>query len=209
MASVVAALAAGGATTRATAQTTSTPPPVPARVASAAGPGTNTTILVSTTIPARPTTPATSGLKLTVRRFLAAGALRFEPADPTTKVIRSRTTVVRTAKRELASGTVAPTPEVFFGRYSMETTERVTGGAAKVKRELRHVWVVRFAGVEGRRQTTVIIRQNLPTQVPVTTIDRAVLSDIVVVIDDATGNVLLRSEFAPETVAATVSEPNR
>lgn len=117
-------------------------------------------------------------------------------------MIRSRASVVRTAKRELPTGTPAPTPEVFFARYALETNERVTGGAAQVKRDLRTVWVVRFAGVEGRRQSSVVIRQNLPTVVPVTTIPRIVVSDIVVVIDDVTGDVLLRSEFAPESDTA-------
>lgn len=110
--------------------------------------------------------------------------------------------MVRTAKRELPTGTLAPTPEVFFARYALETNERVTGGTGQAKRDLRTVWVVRFAGVEGRRQSSVVIRQNLPTVVPVTTIPRIVFSDIVVVIDDVTGNVLLRSEFAPETDTA-------
>ena len=57
---------------------------------------------------------------------------------------------------------------------------------------------IALAGVEGRRQSSVVIRQDLPTVVPVTTIPPIVVSDIVVVIDDGTGNVLLRSEFAPE-----------
>lgn len=95
-----------------------------------------------------------------------------------------------------------PPPEVFFARYALETNEWVIGGGAQLKRDLRTVWVVRFAGVEGRRQSSVVIRQNLPTVVPVPTIPRIVMSDIVVVIDDATGDVLLLSEFAPETDTA-------
>lgn len=91
---------------------------------------------------------------------------------------------------------------MFFARYALETNERVTGGTGRVTLDLRAVWVVRFAGVEGRRQSSVVIRQNQPTVVPVTTIPRIVYSDIVVVIDDVTGEVLLRSEFAPETDTA-------
>lgn len=114
-------------------------------------------------------------------------------------MIRSKASVVRTAKRELPTGAVATTPEVFFALYALETNERVTAGGAQPKRDLRTVWVVRFAGVEGRRQSSVVIRRNLPTVVPFTTIPRTVVSDIVVVIDDVTGDVLLSSEFAPET----------
>ena len=149
-----------------------------------------------------PTTTAKPGLRITATRTFAGGSLRFEPAEATAKVIRSKAAVVRTAKRELPPGTLAPTPEVFFARYALETNERVTGGTGQVKRDLRVVWVVRFAGVEGRRQSSVVIRQDLPTVVPVTTIPPIVVSDIVVVIDDGTGNVLLRSEFAPETDTA-------
>ncbi len=110
--------------------------------------------------------------------------------------------MLRTAKRELPLGTLAPTPEVFFASYALETNERVAGGAGQLKRDLRTVWVVRFAGVEGRRQSSVVIRRNLPTLVPITTIPPTVFSDIVVVVDDVTGEVLLRSEFAPETNTA-------
>lgn len=130
---------------------------------------------------------------------MAGGSLRFEPTGAATKVVRSKSSAIRVAKRELPSGADAPTPEVFFARYLLETNERVTGGAAMAKRELRNVWVVRFAGVEGRRQSGIVVRQNLPTTVPITTIPRIVVTDIVVVIDDETGTVLLRSEFAPET----------
>lgn len=163
---------------------------------------TPTTIQRPTTMPTttvKLSTAAKPGLRITATRTFAGGLLSFEPVEATAKVIRSKASAVRTAKRELPTGTLAPTPEVFFARYALETNERMTGGTGQLKRDLRTVWVVRFAGVEGRRQSSVVIRQNLPTLVPVTTIPRIVISDIVVVIDDVTGDVLLRSEFAPET----------
>lgn len=172
----------------------------------AAGVPTSTTqapgSAVTTTAVGLSTTTAVSGPRNIAIRTFADGALRFELADRTTKVIRSKASAVRTAKRELPSGTLAPTPEVFFARYALETNERVTGGAGQPKLDLRAVWVVRFAGVEGRRQSSVVLRQNLPTLVPVTTIPRVVVSDIIVVVDDVTGDVLLRSEFASETDTA-------
>ena len=44
--------------------------------------------------------------------------------------------------------------------------------------------------------------RSLPATIPLIVVSDIVVSDIVVVIDDGTGNVLLRSEFAPETDTA-------
>jgi hypothetical protein len=124
--------------------------------------------------------------------------LRFDAAAASAKVIRSRATILRTARRELDPGTKEPTPEVFFGSYDLRTTDRVTGANVTGTREAHTVWVVRFAGVDGLRKTGVILRNNLPTAVPVTTIPLSVKTDILVVVDDVTGRVLLRSEYAAE-----------
>jgi hypothetical protein len=139
-----------------------------------------------------------NGFRLGVSRTFADGALRFDPASASAKVIRSRAIALRTARRELDPGTKEPTAEVFFASYDLQTTDRVTGANATGTREAHTVWVVRFPGVDGRRKTGVILRNNLPTAVPVTTIALSVKTDILVVIDDVTGRVLLRSEYAAE-----------
>jgi hypothetical protein len=81
---------------------------------------------------------------------------------------------------------------VFFASYDLRTTERVTGANAKTTGQQHLVWVVRFPGVDGVRKTGVILRNNLPT---------AVKTDILVVVDDVTGRVLLRSEYAAEAAS--------
>ena len=106
--------------------------------------------------------------------------------------------MVRLARKELLPGTTVPTPEVFFAAFVLDTTERISTGPTKSTRDVRPVWVVRFPRVDGDRKTAVIVRANLPTVVPVTTIARRVSTDVLVVIDDLTGEVVLRSEFAPE-----------
>ncbi len=164
----------------------------------AAGPSTtappSTTVAPSTTL--RP-----GGFRLALPRSFAGGALRFNPAPSSAVVIRSRAAVLRTARRELEPGTKEPTPELFFGSYDLQTTERVTGAAATARRETHTVWVVRFPGVDGVRRTGVILRNNLPTAAPVTTIALSVRTDILVVVDDVTGRVLLRSEYAAESIS--------
>ena len=154
---------------------------------------------VTTTIVTASTTVKPNGLRLAVSRSFAGGALRFDPAPASAVVIRSRASVLRTARRELEPGTKEPSPELFFASYDLETTERVTGALATAKRQRHTVWVVRFPGVEGVRRSGVILRNNLPTAVPVTTIALSVRTDILVVVDDVTGRVLLRSEYAAES----------
>ena len=134
-------------------------------------------------------------------RSFAGGALRFDAVPLPGRTARSKTTAIRTARKELPAGTAAPTPEVFFARYTIETTERVATGTAPLARQARNVWVVRFPRVRGQRRSAVIVRANLPTIVPVTTIARDVTTDVLVVVDDQSGEVLLRSEFAPEQPA--------
>lgn len=114
------------------------------------------------------------------------------------KFVRSKAAAVRLARKELLPGPSAPTPEVFFAGYTLETTERISSGPTRSTRDQRNVWVVRFPRIDGERRSGVILRANLPTVVPVTTTPRRVLTDVLVVVDDQTGEVLLRSEFAPE-----------
>ncbi len=160
--------------------------------AAVAASGPSTTRINSTTV------LRVSGFRLAISRSFADGALRFEPAAPSAKVIRSRATVLRTARRELDPGTKEPTAEVFFASYDLQTTDRITGANATGTRQAHTVWVVRFPGVDGLRKTGVILRNNLPTAVPITTIARSVKTDILVVVDDVTGRVILRSEYASE-----------
>lgn len=160
-------------------------------------------VILGTTIAAPGSAAGREGKipRLGIARSFAGGALRFNAAPPNEQTARSKTMAVRTARKELASGTAAPTPEVFFALYNLETTERVPSGSAHAVRQVRRVWVVRFPRVGGRRRSEVILRANLPTIVPITTIAPNVTTDVLVVVDDQTGVVLLRSEFAPEQPA--------
>lgn len=149
------------------------------------------------------TTTTRPGYRIAVARTFAGGSLRFEPVPASVKVTRSKDLAVRTARKELPSGVSAPTPEVFFAQYLLETSERVVSGVPKPNKEYRTVWVVRFPRVDGERKSGVILRSNIPTVVPVTTVPKRVLTDVLVVVDDASGRVLLRSEFSPEQPEAT------
>lgn len=151
-------------------------------------------------VPSAGATAATapSPLRLATARSFAGGSIRFEPALSSIRFVHAKAAMVRLARKELLPGTTVPTPEVFFAAFVLETTERISTGPTKSTRDIRPVWVVRFPRVDGDRKTAVIVRANLPTVVPVTTIARRVSTDVLVVIDDLTGEVVLRSEFAPE-----------
>lgn len=153
---------------------------------------------IATTAATRATSAAPSPLRLETARSFAGGSIRFEPALSSVRFVHAKASMVRVARKELLPGTAAPTPEVFFAAYALETTRRISTGPTKSTRDVRSVWVVRFPRVDGERRTAVILRANLPTVAPVTTIARRVSTDVLVVIDDLTGEVVLRSEFPPE-----------
>ena len=65
--------------------------------------------------------------------------------------------------------------------------------------EPRAVWIVLFPGVVGKRSTGVVIRKRALDQ-PTTT-SRRVVTDVLVVVDDLTGDVVVRSEYAASALA--------
>ena len=165
------------------------------------------TLLLS--VPAASAAEAASPLRLETARSFAGGSIRFEPALSSQRFVHAKASMVRLARKELLPGTAVPTPEVFFAAFALETTARISTGPTKITRDVRSVWVVRFPRVNGERKTAVIVRANLPTVVPVTTIARRVTTDVLVVIDDLTGEVVLRSEFAPEESSLNRAGHNR
>jgi hypothetical protein len=101
-------------------------------------------------------------------------------------------------------GPVRPeTVDLFFAEYDAPLGEWL-GRTDSTATEARKVWFVVFSGIEGTRASGVIRRRSpdstlatsQPTTNPVpTTNPLRVLTDLVVVIDDVTGEVLVASEF--------------
>ena len=86
---------------------------------------------------------------------------------------------------------------MFFALFSATSpARRSADGRLIAVFDQRPVWVVRYAGVKGERQTGVIVRRTGTTVAPTTTITLTVFSDIVVVVDDDTATEVLRSEYA-------------
>lgn len=147
---------------------------------------------------ASPTTtkPRVDGAIATAR-VLANGSLRFT-APPGS--VRPRTT--RAKARNVADKVVPPSAagratEAFFALFSASSpARRAADGTVVPVFDRRPVWVVRYAGVKGERQTGVIVRRAGTTREPTTTLSLTVRTDIVVVIDDATASEVLRSEYA-------------
>ena len=176
-----------GVADRVAAQTTTRPPDATATTATTA-----TTASVAPTTTVRPR--ADGGI--TATRVLAEGSLRFTPPPLT---VRPRTT--RAKARSVADGVVpagAGRPvDVFFALFSATSPARRSGDGRLVPVfDQRPVWVVRYTAVKGQRQTGVIVRRAENTAQPTTSLALTVLTDVVVVIDDATASEVLRTEYA-------------
>jgi hypothetical protein len=126
-------------------------------------------------------------------RTLGLGQLRFEP--PVKERPRSSAgTALALATRSLPSKPKSDRPEAFFALFSATSpTQRDPDGTVRPLFDHRPVWVVRFPNVTGKRQSGIVVRKNIPT-----TTSFEVITEIVVIVDDRTGMVVLTSEYLPE-----------
>ena len=124
-------------------------------------------------------------------RLLGDGHLRFEP--PATERPRSSAkTALSIATKSLRSTPKSDRPEMFFALFSAASpSQRNADGTVSPLFDNRPVWVVRFPNVSGRRQSGVVQRKNAPT-----TSSPDVVTEIVVIVDDRSGKVVLTSEYA-------------
>ena len=134
---------------------------------------------------------------IVVAEVLANGSLRFAPPPLSVRPKTTRTKARSVADRAVPASAVGRASDVFFALFSATSpARRSADGRLIAVFDQRPVWVVRYAGVKGERQTGVIVRRAGTTVQPPTTITLTVFSDIVVVIDDDTAAEVLRSEYA-------------
>ena len=124
---------------------------------------------------------------------LGQGQLRFDPPvseRPKLSAGAATTTAVRSLRAKVAG----KKREAFFALFSASSpAQRNTDGTTTPLFDRRPVWVVRFPSVVGRRQSGVLQRKNAP---PTTSLE--VITEIVVIVDDRSGRVVLTTEFLPE-----------
>jgi hypothetical protein len=157
--------------------------------------------LLPTSLPA--STVAVPRWRLATIKSYAEGALVARPLDLSAVPNRGRSVVTKQASLTAAArfgGTVKPAAvDVFFAEYDAPLGEWL-GRTDSTATEAREVWFVVFANVEGKRATNVFrtTTTTLPADtngVVPTTQSLTVFTDLVVVIDDETGEVLVVSEF--------------
>ena len=125
--------------------------------------------------------------------------MEFRPAAPTAPAKRSQAAAVRTARK--AAGPSARQTDVSaqFAEFDapigawLDNSADGVGRGATDGTEARRVWVVVFPAVVGQRSTGVVRRAHVST--PPTT-SRTVVTDVRVVIDDKSGDVIVRSEYS-------------
>ena len=152
---------------------------------------------ISTPTPTRPLV-SRRGLLLQ-SRTLGLGQLRFEPPE-NERPKTSLGTAVALATRSIRAKVNKVDHEVFFALFSARSpAQRNPDGTSTPVFRRRPVWVVRFPSVIGRRQSGVVQRKNSPT-----TTSLEVTTEIVAIVDDRTGKVVLSSEYLPEPASTPV-----
>jgi hypothetical protein len=179
--------------------TPATTSPVAAPTTSPVAVPTTSPVAVPTTSPVTSpvTSPAVTTAPVTGRVF-GLGAVRLLPASGDVRPELSRSGARRRALADVDAGVGRGDLELTFGMYLDPGTLTEPGGT--VVAQERPVWVAHFRGVRRRRASNIPERSRLSSTRPPTTA-RELLTDVVVVIDDRSGRVLLRSEFA--SIAAT------
>ena len=146
-------------------------------------------------------TAALPAWRLSAPVSYASGAIKARPLPRSVSPIRRRGAVTAIATK-LASqqfgGSLRPADvDTFFAEFDAPVGEWL-GKVESVETEPRSVWFVVFTGMESSRSTGVVIRRRDAASAP-TTASLRVISDVVVVIDDDTGEVLVASEYLSET----------
>ncbi len=129
----------------------------------------------------------------------ASGAIKAKPLPRSVRPLRLRSAVTATATKVAANqfgGSLRPADvDVFFAEYDAPVGEWL-GKIESVETEPRSVWFVVFTGMESKRSTGIVRAKD--RVLASTTLSLDVTSDVVVVIDDDTGEVLVASEFLSE-----------
>jgi hypothetical protein len=134
---------------------------------------------------------------------IADGALIARPLPRDVSPNRGRSAVTSQATKVVAGrlgGSVKPAAiDVFFAEYDAPVGAWL-GEVDSAETEARAVWFVVLAGIEGQRSTGVVrststVPRSLPSGVIPTTRSLTIVTDLVVVIDDETGEVLVVSEL--------------
>ncbi len=143
--------------------------------------------------------PALPAWRLASPVSYASGAIKAKPLPRSVRPIRLRSAVTSTATKVAANqfgGSLRPADvDVFFAEYDAPVGEWL-GKVESIETEPRSVWFVVFTGMESKRSTGVVRARDLAAAS--TTLSLDVTSDVVVVIDDDTGEVLVASEFLSE-----------
>ena len=152
------------------------------------------TIAVVATAPISVPLPTTPGWRLLASRTYADGSLAFRPMDPSVRPKRTQAVAIGLARKAAGPATGNSAVTAQYAQYDaavgswLGSSTEADGGT-----EARPVWVVVFLAVVGQRSTGVVERQHVST--PSTT-SRRVVTDVLVVLDDVTGEVIVRSEYS-------------
>jgi hypothetical protein len=132
---------------------------------------------------------------------IADGAFVFQPPTRTDTPKRRKREIVRVAQSVAPKNARRIVPQVFFATFRLDSPKtRTTDGRLVAVFDYRPVWVALFEKVEGERATVIEIPERAHGSSTTTTKSKpkakVVTTNYLVVVDDRTGDVLIRSEFA-------------
>ena len=135
-----------------------------------------------------PSATAQTGTDRLAEPVVLTGGMRFDVPGVSD---RSRTSRSRAVAAALAYRPVGgPVPTAEFARFTSSSTRLSSDGRTRPVYDRRPIWLVRYSDVRVRRASAI----PPSSKAPLTSI-ASVLVDVVVVVDDATSQVLLRSEM--------------
>ena len=124
--------------------------------------------------------------RLLTPKSFASGSFRFVPPPAGLRARNGPGGAQALALRSLPKAFRTRQPVVFFAVYL---------GRGPTKDA--PAWAIVYAGVPGQRATGVVKRKEKAGSTVPTTVSRDVVTDLLVIVDDKTGAVVVRSEFAP------------
>lgn len=145
-------------------------------------------VLAVATLLAGRSATAQAGTDRLAGALVLSGGMRFDVPAVSDHPRTSRIGAVAAARVYRPAGGPLPTAE--FARFTSSSTRLSPDGRTRPVYERRPIWLVRYSEVRVRRASAIPPRRGGATPTVPT-----VLVDVVVVVDDATSQVLLRSEM--------------
>jgi hypothetical protein len=124
----------------------------------------------------------------------------FNPPSRADRPKKRKREITRIARAVVPSSARSQTPELFYATFRIDTPKTQTPESKPVKgSDYRAVWVAVYSEIEGKRAAVALIPERPRGSTPSPTTlkpKETTTTDFLVVVDDNTGEILIRSEYS-------------